>query len=196
MAPSSFPSRRMESSKRGHNARCWHKTDIAFVVRKEVFFTRGRLTGNCLKAICYWHLEDGDFAAEHDCSSEFAGEAAMLSRVSANVSPGIADTSDFENTFITITPAVMRPIPTNAGMSSVCLAQTQATAVIKTIPNPDQMAYTMPVGIVRSGNARSQNAATKQKIDMMLGTSLERPWDAASAVVPITSVMTAPAKHK
>jgi len=90
----------------------------------------------------------------------------------------------------------MRPIPTNAGVSSVCLAQTQATTVIRTIANPDQIAYTMPVGIVRSGNTRSQNAATKQKTDMMLGTGLERPWDAASAVVPITSVRIAPAKHK
>ena len=60
----------------------------------------------------------------------------------------------------------------SAGTSSACLAHTQATAVIRTIPNPDQMAYTIPVGIVRSGKERSQNAATKQTTDMMLGTSL------------------------
>jgi hypothetical protein len=90
----------------------------------------------------------------------------------------------------------MRAIPIRAGRSSTCLAQTQATAVIRTIPNPDQIAYTIPVGIVRSGKERSQNAATKQKTDMMLGTGFERLLDAASAVVAITSVRIAPAKHK
>jgi hypothetical protein len=126
----------------------------------------------------YWHLADVDFAAEHVCSWESA------------------DSSDFENTLITITPAVMRAIPISAGRSSTCLAQTQATAVISTIPNPDQTAYTIPVGIVRSGKERSQNAATKQKTDMMLGTGFEKLLDAASAVVAITSVRIAPAKHK
>ena len=132
----------------------------------------------------YWHLADVDFAAEHVCPCE-----------SADI-PNTPVPSDFENTLITITPAVMRAIPISAGRSSTCLAQTQATAVIRTIPNPDQTAYTIPVGIVRSGKERSQNAATKQKTDMMLGTGLERLLDAASAVVPITSVRIAPAKHK
>ena len=84
----------------------------------------------------------------------------------------------------------------SAGTSSGCFAQTQATAVIRTIPNPDQTAYTIPVGIVRSGYERSQNAATKQMTDMMLGRGLDKPSDAASAVVAMTSVRIAPAKHK
>lgn len=131
-----------------------------------------------LSDVRVWHLADVDFATEHVCSW-----------VSAEI-------SDFENTLITITPAVMRAIPIRAGRSSTCLAQTQATAVIRTIPNPDQIAYTIPVGIVRSGKERSQNAATKQKTDMMLGTGFEKLLDAASAVVAITSVRIAPAKHK
>ena len=140
----------------------------AFVVRKELPLPGpGPTDGELPKGHSYWHIDDdGDFAAEHDCSSEsvdVSSAPVVLPRVVANVSADVAETSDFENTFITITPAVMRPIPTNAGVSSVCLAQTQATSVMRTIANPDQMAYTMPVGIVRSGNARSQNAATKQK---------------------------------
>ena len=97
---------------------------------------------------------------------------------------------------MTITPDVMSAMPTRAGKSSSCLAQTQATAVISTIPNPDQTAYTIPVGIVRSGKERSQNAATKQTTDMMLGTGFVRLLDAASEIVAITSVRIAPAKHK
>ena len=119
----------------------------------------------------------------------------MLSRPCGAVTPGtnvcswvsdVADPSDFENTLITITPAVMRAIPIRAGRSSTCLAQTQATAVIRTIPNPDQIAYTIPVGIVRSGKERSQNAATKQKTDMMLGTG----FDGASWAIHVTGVAT------
>jgi hypothetical protein len=53
----------------------------------------------------------------------------------------------------------------------------------------------MPVGMVRSGYDKSQNAATKQMTDMTLGSSLENPSDAASAVVPITSARIAAAKH-
>ena len=93
------------------------------------------------------------------------------------------------------TPAVMKARPTSAGTSSDCLAQIQATAVIRTIANPDQIAYTIPVGIVRSGNERSQNAATKPMTDMMLGIGLEKLSDAASAIVAITSARIAAAKH-
>ena len=97
---------------------------------------------------------------------------------------------------MTITPAVMSAIPIRAGKSSACLDQIQATAVISTIPNPDQTAYTIPVGMVRSGKERSQNAATKQKTDMTLGTGFVRLLDAASEIVAITSVRIAPAKHR
>ena len=131
----------------------------------------------------YSHFVDGDFAAVQVCSG---GEA----------SPVMAEPSDFENTLMTITPAVMRAMPIRAGTSSACLAHTQATAVIRTIPNPDQTAYTIPVGMVRSGKERSQNAATKQTTEMMLGTGLVRLLDAASAMVAIASVRIAPAKHK
>jgi hypothetical protein len=54
---------------------------------------------------CYWHLVDGDFAAEHVCSCEAADIRTTL--------------SDFENTLVTITPAVISPNPTSAGRSSV-----------------------------------------------------------------------------
>ena len=83
-----------------------------------------------------------------------------------------------------------------AGTSSACLAHTQATAVIRTIPNPDQTAYTIPVGMVRSGKESSQNAATKQMTDMTLGTGFVRLLDAASAIVATASVRIAPARHK
>jgi len=59
----------------------------------------------------------------------------------------------------------------SAGKSSACLAQTYATAVIRMIPNPDQIAYTVPAGIARSGNDRSQNVATKPTIDRCLATA-------------------------
>jgi hypothetical protein len=62
--------------------------------------------------------------------------------------------------------------------------------------NPDQIAYTIPVGMVRSGTERSKNAATKHEIDMKLGSSLEKLSDAARAMVPMTSVRIAAAKHK
>src|SRR4029077_9098728 len=114
----------------------------------------------------------------HDCSRESTG------------------ISDFENTLMTITPEVMSAIPTRAGKSSSCLAQTQATAVIRTIPNPDQTAYTIPVGIVRSGKERSQNAATKQTTYRVRATVFVRILAAASEIVTTTSVRTSPAKHK
>jgi len=126
----------------------------------------------------YWHFAEFDFAAEHDWSW-----------VSAEI-------SDFENTLMTITPVVMSAMPIRAGTSSTCLAQTHETAVISTIPNPDQTAYTIPVGMVRSGKERSQNAATKQTTDMTLGIGFDRLLDAANAIVAITSVRIAPAKHK
>jgi hypothetical protein len=56
--------------------------------------------------------------------------------------------TDFEKTF-TIMPAAMSAKPMSAERSSACFDQTQATAVMSTIPNPDQMAYTILVGITR-----------------------------------------------
>ena len=90
----------------------------------------------------------------------------------------------------------MSPIPISAGTSRVCFAQTQDTAVMSKIPNPDHTAYTIPVGIVCSGKERSQKAAMKQMNDMTLGMGFEKLWDAASATVAITSVRIAPAKHR
>jgi hypothetical protein len=62
--------------------------------------------------------------------------------------------------------------------------------------NPDQTAYTMPVGIVRSGNESSQNAAAKHTTDMKLARGFEKLSDAASAIVAIASVRIDPAKHR
>ena len=76
------------------------------------------------------------------------------------------------------------------------MVQTHATAVTRTILNPDQTAYTIPVGIVRSGKESSQNAAAKHMIDMTLASGFEKLWEAASAIVAITSVKIDPAKHK
>lgn len=101
-----------------------------------------------------------------------------------------------ENALITTTPAIIKVIPASAGRSGACLLQTQALAVTRTMLNPDQMAYTMPVGIVRSGKESSQNAAAKHKRDMKLASGFEKLWEAASAIVPITSVTIAPAKHR
>jgi len=106
------------------------------------------------------------------------------------------DRPDFENTLITITPTVMSAIPINAGRSRACFAQIQATAVIRTFPNPDQTAYTIPAGIDRSGKERSQNTATKETTETMLGIIFERPSEAASAVVPTTSASIAPANKR
>ena len=44
----------------------------------------------------------------------------------------------FEDTLITITPAVMKAMPMSAGTSSACLAQTQAATVIGTIADADE----------------------------------------------------------
>jgi hypothetical protein len=41
-----------------------------------------------------------------------------------------------------------------------------------------------------------ENAAMKQTIEMKLGSSLEKLSDAARAMVPMTSVRIAAAKHK
>jgi hypothetical protein len=102
----------------------------------------------------------------------------------------------FENALITTTPAIIKAIPERAGRSGTCLLQTHALAVTNTMLNPDQKAYTMPVGIVRSGKESSQNAAAKHKTDMKLATGFEKLSDAASAIVPITSVRIAPAKQR
>ncbi len=48
--------------------------------------------------------------------------------------------TDFENTFITTTPAMIRPMPTSAGVSRCCLNSTAPTMEISTMPTPDQMA--------------------------------------------------------
>ncbi|PXX41411.1 hypothetical protein DFR42_10762 [Undibacterium pigrum] len=45
-----------------------------------------------------------------------------------------------ENTFITITPAIISAMPSSAGISSFCPNTSQPTAVISTIPTPDQTA--------------------------------------------------------
>src|SRR5690606_6218569 len=45
-----------------------------------------------------------------------------------------------ENTFSTTTPATIKPMPSTAGRSSFCPYSSQATAVISTMPTPDQMA--------------------------------------------------------
>jgi len=87
-------------------------------------------------------------------------------------------------------------MPISAGTSSACLAHTQATAVISTIPNPDQTAYAIPVGMVRNGKESSQNAATKQMTEMTLWTGFVRLLDAASAIVATASVRIAPAKQR
>ena len=104
--------------------------------------------------------------------------------------------AELENPLITTTPAVIKAIPERAGRSGTCLLQTQAAAVTKTMLNPDQTAYTMPVGIVRSGKESSQNAAAKHNTDMKLASGFEKLSDAASAIVAITSVRIDPAKHK
>lgn len=104
--------------------------------------------------------------------------------------------AELENALITTTPVVIKAIPKRAGRSGTCLLQTQALAVTRTMLNPDQTAYTMPVGIVRSGKESSQKAATKHKTDMKLARGFEKLSDAASAIVPITSVRMAPAKHR
>ena len=104
--------------------------------------------------------------------------------------------AELENALITTTPAIINAIPERAGRSGTCLLQTQALAVTSTMLNPDQMAYTMPVGIVRRGKESSQNAAAKHKRDMKLASGFEKLSDAASAIVPITSVRFAPAKHR
>ena len=69
--------------------------------------------------------------------------------------------TDFEKTF-TIMPAAMSAKPMSAERSSACFDQTQATAVMSTIPNPDQMAYTILVGITRRGNESSQKGPLVQ----------------------------------
>ena len=84
----------------------------------------------------------------------------------------------------------------SAGRSNGCLAQTQAAAVIKTIPSPDQMAYTIPAGILLSGNERSQNAATKQTTDTMLGRGYDRFSDSASERVATASARIDAARSK
>jgi hypothetical protein len=91
---------------------------------------------------------------------------------------------------------MIKAIPDRAGRSGTCLLQTHALAVTRTMLNPDQRAYTTPVGIVRSGKERSQNAAAKHKMEMKLASGFEKLWDAASAIVPITSVAIAPAKQR
>ena len=103
---------------------------------------------------------------------------------------------EFENALITTTPAIIKAIPERAGRSGTCLLQTHALAVTNTMLNPDQKAYTTPVGIVRSGKESSQNAAAKHKMDMKLASGFEKLSDAASAIVPITSVTIAPAKQR
>jgi hypothetical protein len=104
--------------------------------------------------------------------------------------------AEFENALITTTPAVIKAIPDRAGRSGTCLLQTQAAAVTRTMLNPDHTAYTMPVGIVRSGKESSQNAAAKHKTDMKLASGFEKLSEAASAIVAMTSVRIDPAKHR
>jgi hypothetical protein len=128
----------------------------------------------------HWHLAESDFAVEHVCSWE---EGLVCHGRPLRFREYIDDDHAYDD-------------ESHANEASACLAHTQATAVISTIPNPDQTAYTIPVGMVRSGKERSQNAATKQMTDMMLGTGLVRLLDAASAIVAIASVRIVPARHK
>ena len=48
--------------------------------------------------------------------------------------------TDFEKTFITTTPAMMRPMPIIAGASRCCLKSSALTMEMSTMPTPDQIA--------------------------------------------------------
>ena len=48
--------------------------------------------------------------------------------------------TDFEKTFITTTPAMMRPMPIIAGPSRCCLKTSAPTMEMSTMPTPDQIA--------------------------------------------------------
>jgi hypothetical protein len=104
--------------------------------------------------------------------------------------------AELENALITMTPAVIKAIPKSAGRSSAWSLQTQDTVVTSTILIPDHTAYTIPVGMVRSGKESSQNAAAKQVNDIMLANGFEKLSDATSAIVAITSARIDPARHK
>lgn len=47
------------------------------------------------------------------------------------------------------TPVTMNKSPMMAGKSGVCLKTKIPTNVINTIPTPDQIAYAIPIGMVR-----------------------------------------------
>jgi len=48
--------------------------------------------------------------------------------------------TDFENTLITTTPAIIKAIPAMAGQSMDCLKMKTETNAVSTIPNPAQVA--------------------------------------------------------
>lgn len=68
------------------------------------------------------------------------GRAAGREQLARGGCCGAQWETDFEKTFITTTPAMMRPMPIIAGASRCCLKSSALTMEMSTMPTPDQIA--------------------------------------------------------